>query len=267
MKTIMSKNFYAKIKWIILACAATFLSIGAIYAQGQGKIYIYAAASTTDVVKEIIESYKHANKSSVEFVTVFGSSGDLAKQIEAGADANIFISADTKWVKYLEEKKFVEAGTSGIFASNDLVIVASPMAKSKLKSPEKLFEALGDSNLAMGDTKSVPAGKYGKEALEYHKAWEKISGANKIAYYPDVRKTLNAVETSQCDYGIVYKTDAMMSSKVKIVYTFKAKSHSPIDYPACVVNGKNNDEVKAFMKFLKAGKAKQILKKYGFAVK
>jgi molybdate transport system substrate-binding protein len=264
MKNTTYKKNILKFKFCIAALAVTFLAISAIAAQS--KIYIYAAASTTDVVKELIENFKKTGSVTAEFVTVFGSSGDLARQVEAGADASIFISADTKWVKYLEEKKLVEAGTSSIFASNELVIVASSKAKT-LKSPEKLFEALDDSNLAMGDTRSVPAGKYGMEALQFHKVWDKISGANKIAYYPDVRKVLNAVETSQCDFGIVYKTDAMMSSKVKIVYTFKVKSHSPIDYPVCVINGKNNDEVKAFMKFLKSSRAKAVLKKYGFAVK
>lgn len=265
MKNILFKKNTFKIRFWLIAGIVTMLGTAAIAVQE--KIYIYAAASTTDVVKELLDNYKKINRSSAEFVTVFGSSGDLAKQVEAGADASIFISADTKWVKYLDEKKLVQAGTSSVFASNELVVVASPNAKNKFKSPEKLFEALDDSNLAMGDVKSVPAGKYGMEALQFHKAWDKISGANKIAYYPDVRKVLNAVETSQCDYGIVYKTDAKMSSKVKIVYTFKAKSHSPIDYPVCVINGKNNEEVKAFMKFLKSGKAKAVLKKYGFAVK
>lgn len=265
MKNITHKKNILKVKFCIFALAVTFLAVNAIAAQS--KIYIYAAASTTDVVNELIENYKKTGSVTAEFVTVFGSSGDLAKQVGAGADADIFISADTKWVKYLDEKKMVEAGTNSVFASNELVIVASPNAKLKLKSPERLFEALGESNLAMGDTKSVPAGKYGMEALQFHKVWDKISGANKIAYYPDVRKVLNAVETSQCDFGIVYRTDAKMSSKVKIVYTFKVKSHSPIDYPVCVINGKNNDEVKAFMKFLKSSKAKAVLKKYGFAVK
>jgi len=265
MKNIISKKNIFKVKFCIYTFAVTFLAISAIAAQN--KIYIYAAASTTDVVKELIENYKKTNTAAAEFVPVFASAGDLAKQIEAGADASIFISADTKWVKYLDEKKMVEPGTTFILTSNELVIVASPNAKSKFKSPEKLFEALGDSNLAMGDTKSVPAGKYGMESLKFHNVWDRISGANKIAYYPDVRKVLNAVETSQCDFGIVYKTDAMMSSKVKIVYTFKEKSHSPIDYPACVINSKNNDEVKAFMKFLKSSRAKAVLKKYGFAVK
>lgn len=264
MKKMMFKRFFTKVILGIFACALMSISIGAIAAQE--KIYIYAAASTTDVLNELIENYKKINKSAAEFVTVFGSSGDLARQVEAGADANVFISADTKWVKYLDDKKLVEKGTSAVFASNDLVIVASPRA-GVFKSPEKLFEALGDSNLAMGDPKSVPAGKYGMEALQFHKVWDRISDAKKIAYYPDVRKTLNAVETSQCDYGIVYKTDAKMSSKVKIVYTFREKSHSPIDYPACVISGKSNKETAAFMKYLKSNSAKKILKKYGFSVK
>ena len=217
--------------------------------------------------KDLTDSYNKKNRPDAEFVTVFGSSGDLARQIEAGADADIFISADTKWSKYLDEKKLVEKGTITNFASNSLVLVASPKADTKLKFPDQLFEAIGDGYLAMGDPKPVPAGKYGQEALAYHKLWDKISGAKKIAFYPDVRKTLNAVETSQADYGIVYKTDAMLSSTVKVVYIFKNESHSPIDYPVCAVNGKNSGEAAAFLKFLSSKDAKKILEKYGFEVK
>lgn len=245
--------------------AVLLLSNSALYA-GE-KVYIYAAASTTEAVKELIDSYKKNNKSTAEFVTSFGSSGDLARQIEAGADANIFISADTKWTKYLDEKKLVEKGTASNFASNALVLVASPKANTKMKFPAQLLEAIGDGYLAMGDPKPVPAGKYGQEALTSLDLWDKISSAKKIAYYPDVRKTLNAVETSQADFGIVYKTDARLSSKVKVVYTFKKESHSPIDYPVCAISGKNKGEAAAFLNFLKKKDAKKIVEKYGFVVK
>ena len=262
----MKRTISGFIRFITLsAFALMILSSSTLYAQE--KVYIYAAASTTDVVKELINSYKKGAKSKAEFVTSFGSSGYLARQIEAGADANIFISADTKWAKYLDEKKLVEKDTTTNFASNALVLVASPKADIKKKLPDQLFEAIGEGYLAMGDPKPVPAGKYGQEALSNHKLWDKISSAKKIAFYPDVRKVLNAVETSQADFGIVYKTDAKMSSKVKVVYTFKKESHSPIDYPVCVVTGKNTGEAAAFLKFLKKKEAKKIIEKYGFVVK
>jgi len=262
MKNIMSRFFrFAAFSF----CAVLIICGSNLYAQE--KVYIYAAASTKEVVKDLVESYKTTGKSQAEFVTVFGASGDLARQIESGADANIFISADTKWTKYLDEKKLVEKGTTSNFASNALVLIASPKANISLKFPDKLFEAIGEGYLAMGDPKPVPAGKYGQEALTYHKLWDKISNAKKIAFYPDVRKTLNAVETSQADYGIVYKTDAMLSSKVKTVYTFKKQSHSPIDYPVCAISKKNNSETGAFLKFLKTKGAKKIREKYGFVVK
>ncbi len=108
MKNIISKKNIFKVKFCIYTFAVTFLAISAIAAQN--KIYIYAAASTTDVVKELIENYKKTNTGAAEFVPVFASAGDLAKQIEAGADASIFISADTKWVKYLDEKKMADDG-------------------------------------------------------------------------------------------------------------------------------------------------------------
>jgi len=249
----------------LLASALLLLCGSALYAQE--KVYIYAAASTKEVVKELTDSYNKTAKVKTEFVTVFGSSGDLARQIEAGADADIFISADTKWSKYLDEKKLVEKGTISNFASNALVLIASPKAKTNLKFPDQLLEAIGDGYLAMGDPKPVPAGKYGQEALTYLKLWDKISNAKKIAFYPDVRKTLNAVETSQADYGIVYKTDAQLSSAVKVVYTFKEKSHSPIDYPVLGIAGKSKGESRAFLNFLKKKDAKKIREKYGFVVK
>jgi molybdate transport system substrate-binding protein len=264
MKNIVSYSF----RIAALSSCAIMLLCGSLFAQNsQEKIYIYAAASTKEAVIDLVNAYKKDGRSKAEFVTSFGSSGDLARQIENGADANIFISADTKWTKYLDEKKLVEKGTASNFASNTLVLIASPKAKTSLKFPEQLFEAIGEGYLAMGDPKPVPAGKYGQEALTYHKLWDKISGAKKIAFYPDVRKTLNAVETSQADYGIVYKTDAKLSANVKVVYTFTKKSHSPIDYPVCGISGKAGGEAAAFLKFLKKKDAKKILEKYGFAVK
>ncbi|NLV69092.1 MAG: molybdate ABC transporter substrate-binding protein, partial [Spirochaetes bacterium] len=133
MKTILPKVFLVK----IIALAAIFIFLDAVYARD--KIYIYSGAGVADAVKAVITSYKKVSPDT-GFVTVFASAGDHARQIESGADADVFISADIIWVKYLDDKKLVEKGTAGIFASNELVIVASPNAKNRFKSPEKLLE-------------------------------------------------------------------------------------------------------------------------------
>ena len=231
------------------------------------KVYVYAAASTTDVVTELIETYKKSTGSKAEIKPCFASSGNLARQIEKGAEADIFISANMKWYKYLEEKGITHTGSDFILAENGLVVIASPNAKSELKSPEELPALLKNSPLAMGDPSHVPAGKYAKEALEFHKIWAPLSSKKKIAMYPDVRKTLNAVETSQADFGIVYTTDAKKSSKAKIAYTFTGESHKAIKYPVCAIKDRDRGEAHAFLEYMKTEKAKEILSRYGFQVK
>jgi len=227
------------------------------------KILIFAAASTTDAVDELITEYQKSSKT--EFATSYASSGALAKQIaEGGAEANIFISADTRSMEILEKADKIEKDTKFLFGKNSLVIAASKKAAAPVKKPEDLPYALGEGKLAMGDPKHVPAGRYGAEALRYHKVYEALDSKRQLALYADARQALNAVEMAQTDYGIVYKTDAVKSKKVNIAYTFDAKSHEPIDYPACAVKRRNTTETKAFLKFIQSGKGKGIIKKYGF---
>lgn len=254
-----------KTKKIILACAVVLLCCSIGYAQE--KVYVYAAASTTDLVKELIDTYQKSSKSKAKFLTSFASSGTLARQIDAGADADIFISANMKWFKFLEDKQVIEKKSVYLLAENSLVIISSPKTTTTLKSPKDLPELLGESHLAMGDPSHVPAGKYGEEALKYHKIWDELFNKKKIAFYATVRVALNAVETSQTDYGIVYRTDARQSEKSRIVYTFSNASHKPILYPVGALRGKDRGEAHAFLQFLKSSKAKEILKKHGFIAK
>ncbi len=226
------------------------------------KVYVFAAASTTNAVKELIDSYKQESGSSAEFLTSFASSSTLARQIDAGADANIFISANVKWYKWLDEKRLVEAGSNSLMASNALVVIAGPSSTAKMDDINQLSGLLGKGYLAMGDASHVPAGMYAKEALTHYGLWESLS--KQLAQYPDVRKALNAVDTEQADFGIVYKTDAMQSKESHIVYTFAAESHTPVEYPICAVKGKLNAEAKAFLSFMQTAKAKTVLEKYGF---
>ncbi|HOP61953.1 MAG TPA: molybdate ABC transporter substrate-binding protein [Spirochaetota bacterium] len=265
MKSLMSKSFYSIIILSFIVCTVAFMS--GCKSGSSEKIYIYAAASTTDATTELVESYKKTGKAKADIKISFASSGSLAKQIEAGAEADVYISANMKWFKHLEEKNLVEEKSDFILAKNSLVIIASQKAKAGLNSPEQLAEISGDGHIAMGEPSHVPAGKYGQEALEHFKVWDKLSSKKKLAFYPDVRKTLNSVETSQADYGIVYKTDALTSQKINVVYTFPEGSHKPIAYPVCALKGKNKGDAQSFLEYLKTAEAKDILKKYGFEVK
>lgn len=254
------KNYLKALTLFAVFASALTLSRAA---GTQEKILVFAAASTTNVVNELIAEYKKSSKT--KFATSYASSGTLAKQIaEGGAEANIFVSADTRSMEILEKAGKVEKGTKFLFGKNSLVIVKSPKAASSINKPEDLAQALGDGKLAMGDPKHVPAGRYGEAALRRHKIYETLDAKKQLALYSDVRQALNAVEMAQADYGIVYKTDAVKSKKAVIAYTFDAKTHEPIDYPACAVAGMNTPETKAFLKFMQSDKGKEIIKKYGF---
>ncbi|MDR3237301.1 MAG: molybdate ABC transporter substrate-binding protein [Spirochaetia bacterium] len=246
---------------LILLCAAFFaLSCSK---KASPKLYIFAAASTTDAVNELIEKYKQTENPKFEFATSYASSGDLAKQIvDGGADANIFISANTEWVKYLEDKGKAEPGTKFLFGKNSIVIVTPKKNEALFNNPKDLASMEG--KLAMGDPKHVPAGQYGRDALTYYGVFDALTKGKKIAYYSDVRQTLNAVELEQADYGIVYKTDAVKSTKVAIIYEFPAESHKSVEYPACAVSGNSTPEAKNFLDFMQSETGREIITKYGF---
>ena len=249
-------------KAIILTTLFAFSSALLQGADKQEKILIFAAASTTGAVNELIAEYKKSSKT--KFATSYASSGALAKQIvTGGAEANIFISADTRFMELLEKAGKAEKGTKFLFGKNSLVIASSQKA-APISKPEDLLHTLGKGKIAMGDPKHVPAGHYGMQALTYHKIYGVFNSQKKFALYADARQVLNAVEMAQADYGIVYKTDAIKSKKAGIAYTFDAKSHTPIEYPACAVTGKNTEATKAFLKFVQSDKGKEIIKKYGF---
>jgi len=246
---------------LFLSIITLMLTIGAPVHAAE-KVYVFAAASTTNAVKELISSYQQESNNSAEYLTSFASSSTLAKQIDAGADANIFISANVKWYNWLTEKGLAEADTHFIMASNALVVIAGPDVTSKLDDIAQLPSLLQDSRLAMGDYQHVPAGAYGKEALETSNIWDSVKDS--IASYNNVRVVLNAVDKGQVDYGIVYKTDAAQSRDSHIIYTFAPQSHTPIEYPICAIKGKKTAETEKFLAFLKTDKAKSILEKYGF---
>lgn len=245
----------------------TFFSLSAIRVQAvePDPVMVFAAASTTNAVTEIIDLFKRTTKMPV--IPSFASSSTLAKQIQSGAPAAVYISADNKWMDFLEEKKLIEPGTRYALLSNRIVLVApvdSPL-KLEILPGFDLSGALGENRLAMGDPAHVPAGIYAKQALETLGVWEGIK--DRIAPAKDVRSALVLVERGEAPLGIVYATDAAITGKVRIVGLFPENAHPPIVYPVALVAGNKTEAAEAFIAFLKAPEARAVFEKYGFSVR
>ena len=197
----------------------------------------------------------------------FASSSALAKQIEAGAPADIFISADEPWMDDVAQHKLVKAGTRVSFLANRLVLVA-PAAAARpvaIKPGFPLAALVGNGKLAMGEVNSVPAGKYGKEALTNLRVWDAV--APKVAGADSVRAALALVERGEAPYGIVYETDARASKGVKVVGIFPEASHRPITYPIALLTAATSPDAEGFRRFLISGAGKAIFARYGFRAK
>lgn len=200
-------------------------------------------------------------------VLSFASSSVLAKQIDAGAPADIFISADEPWMDDVARHGLTKPGTRVSFLANALVLVA-PAASARpvtIKPGFPLAKLLGGGKLAMGEVNSVPAGKYGKEALARLGVWDAV--ASHVAGADNVRSALALVERGEAPYGIVYATDAYASKGVKIVGVFPEASHAPITYPIALLTASTSPDAESFRRFLISGAGKVIFKRYGFQPK
>lgn len=246
-------------KKIIVSILALVLTFSTAFAAD--KMYVYAAASLNQAVRDITQGYENDNDGKLKVLTSFASSGVLAKQIANGAPADIFISANKKWVDWLNEKNGLDKSTVSVFAGNSLVLIAEDKFEGEIKDINDILKYIDDTKVAMGDFNHVPAGKYAKEALESLGVWGKLD--KKLALYSDVIKTANSVRIGQAKFGIVYKTDAIQS-KTRIIYEFPESSHKKIRYYAAVTANKNMDVQAKFIEYLKSEKAKIVLKQYGF---
>ncbi|HVT55543.1 MAG TPA: molybdate ABC transporter substrate-binding protein [Xanthobacteraceae bacterium] len=229
-------------------------------------VVIFAAASLKNALDEAAK--KWTEKSGVEVKLSYAASSALARQIEAGAPADIFISADLDWMNYVDGKKLVKAGTRSNLLGNSIVLVANRQewkrGDVKIAKGFDLAKLLGNDRLAMAAVKTVPAGKYGKAALEKLGVWDSVS--NKLAQAENVRAALALVGRGEAPLGIVYKTDAAADRNVKIVGTFPDDSHKPIIYPAARLGSSNNAKAAALLKFLVSPEAKSIFERHGFTV-
>ncbi len=226
-------------------------------------IKLYAAASLTDALTELSATYQKANPK-ITIKKSFAGSSTLAKQIENGAPADIFISADNDWADYLVKRGLLANESRKKLLSNDLVLIAPLASETQvLLDPAFNLNTAFTGRLCTGDTASVPVGKYAKQSLTHYAWWDKISP--RIVGTEDVRTALAFVERAECSLGIVYKTDAQLSKKIKVIATFPAASHSPIEYPGALTKNASA-EANAFWAFLQTDEANAVFTRYGFVV-
>lgn len=229
------------------------------------QVKVFAAASLTNAINEIGEMY--FKKDGIKVVPSFASSSTLAKQIENGAPADIFVSADLQWMDYLADKKALVEGTRFDLLGNKLALIspASSDVSLTIVPGLDLAKYLGNGRLATGDPDHVPAGKYAKAALEKLGMWSFVT--DKLARASDVRSALAWVEKGEAPLGIVYSTDASVSKQVRVVAYFPDDSYPPIVYPAALLKGSSEPEAKEFLSFLKSDDARKVFEKFGFSVK
>ncbi|MED3055868.1 molybdate ABC transporter substrate-binding protein [Bacillus thuringiensis] len=225
------------------------------------ELTISAAASLQDALQEIEKQYKE-KEPNIKLSFNFGASGALQQQIEQGAPADLFFSAAEDKFQTLVKKGFINEKEGKNLLENELVLVI-PKDSSLTKFQDLKDEKI--KKIALGTPESVPAGKYAKASLTHENLWNDVQ--NKVVFTKDVRQVLTYVETGNVDAGIVYKTDALISDKVKIGETAAAISHEPIHYPLGVIKeSKHKKEATSFYEYLQSKDAQSIFKKYGFTV-
>jgi molybdate transport system substrate-binding protein len=230
--------------------------------QPAGNVTVFAAASLTDSLKSIADAYQA--KTGAKIVLSFGASSTLARQIEQGASADLFFSADTDWMDYLNKAGLIAQASRKNLLGNQLVLIAASTNSRDLKiAPHfDLAGALGDGRLALADPASVPAGKYAKAALTTLGVWDSV--ASRIAPAENVRIALQYVARGEAPLGIVYATDAKAEPAVRVVGIFPDDSHPPIIYPVALTRAAS-PQAQGFLAFLEGPQARAIFVKTGFS--
>nr|WP_020479582.1 molybdate ABC transporter substrate-binding protein [Sinorhizobium meliloti] len=252
------------LKAISLALGVVLAGTAFAPAQAAEKVTVFAAASLKNALDAINgEWLKQTGK---EAIVSYAASSALAKQIEQGAPADVFISADLAWMDYLADKKLIKADTRSNLLGNRIVLVSgkSDAPAVEIEPGLDLAGLLGDGRLAMGAVDSVPAGKYGKAALEKLGLWPNVAG--KVAGAESVRAALLLVSRGEAPYGIVYRTDAAADANVKVVGTFPEDSHPPIIYPVAITADSRNADAAAYLEFVRSPEAAALFQAEGFTV-
>lgn len=245
-------------------CVPLFLWASAAAAE----VTVFAAASLKESLDEQIKIFT-ANNKWVAIRVSYAGSNALAKQLERGAPAHLFISADAAWMDYLAQRQVIVAGSRRDVLTNDLVLVAPATSAASAKpvliaKGFSLTSALAGGRLAVANPDAVPAGKYAKAALIDLGAWASVEA--RLARAENVRAALAFVARGEAPLGIVYRTDALAEPRVRIVGTFPANSHPAIVYPAALVNGQSTVEATAFLDYLTSSAAHAVWQRFGFGV-
>jgi len=239
--------------------------IGIVASAAAKDVVVFAAASLKNALDDASAAYEKEH--GVKALISYAASSTLAKQAENGAPAEIFISADLDWMDYLQKRDLIKAETRVTLLGNKLVLIApaSSTAKIDVVPGFALADLLGNERLAMADPAAVPAGKYGKAALEKLGVWASVS--SKVAPAEDVRSALLLVARGETPLGIVYATDATADKGVRIVAAFPEDSHPPIVYPAALLASSDNSDAAAFLDYLKSDQARPFFERQGFTFK
>lgn len=246
---------------LLAALGVLLLAVTPSFAQSGGPL-VLAAASLQESLNAAADRW--AAQGYPRPVISFAGSSQLARQIESGARADLFISADEEWMDYVAAKGLIRRGTRVSFLNNRLVLIAPAGSNLRLAIGPRfpLARALGNGRLAMADPASVPAGKYGKEALTNLGVWQSV--APKVAGAENVRAALALVRRGAAPLGIVYATDARADGGVRVVGTFPASSHTPITYPVAVLTTSRHKDAETFRRFLIGKEGKAIFRSFGF---
>lgn len=232
--------------------------------RAQDDLTVFAAASLKNALDEVNAAC--AAEVGEEATISYAGSSALARQIEQGAPADVFISADRAWMAYLSEKNLTRKDTELDLLGNRIVLVApaDSTAATEMAPGFDLAGLLGDGKLAMANVDAVPAGRYGKAALQELGVWASVEGD--VAQAENVRAALALVSTGEAPAGIVYRTDAAADPKVKILATFPEDTHPPIVYPVAQTAASTHAAAPAFLHCLQSAKARGLFEKQGFAV-
>lgn len=234
-----------------------------VQAQNAEPVVVFAAASLKEALDEVAAQW--TQQSAVKVVGTYAGSNTLARQIEQGAPADLFISASPEWMQYLSERGFTRKGTERDWLGNRLVLIAPSPSKLRLKIAPgfALAQALGDGRLALCNP-AVPAGAYGQQALQALNVWPQL--AARTAPAENVRAALLLVARGEAPLGVVYETDARAEPKVRVLDRFPEDTHEPIVYPAALIAASRHPQGQALLDYIASPAARAVFERRGFSV-
>ena len=248
---------------IVAALIAAITPLVQAAAQDQS-LTIFAAASLKNALDDVNAAF--SNTTGVKVTTSYEASSALATQIEAGAPADVFVSADLRWMDYAADHNLIKPDTRVNLLGNRLVLItptSSKLDKVEIKKGFDIARFAGDGRIAVADVKAVPAGLYAKAALTTLGAWD--AAEPKLAQAMNVRATLAFVARDETPIGIVYETDAKIEPKVKIIGVFPDSSYPPVTYPVAATAASKSEQTPRYLSFLRTSTAKAIFERYGFS--